>query len=79
MTLKNGFGKCYVSVRYLLFYQPVDEKIRARPLRFPAKENQSRKSIVLQYDVKAEYRLISRNFSGMKFFHPSVCLTKYCS
>ena len=26
--------------------------------------------IVLQYDVKAKYRLISRKFSGMKFFHP---------
>ena len=31
--------------------------------------------IVLQYDVKAKYRLISRKFSGMKFFHPSVRLT----
>ena len=31
--------------------------------------------IVLQYDVKAKYRLISRKFSGMTFFHPSVCLT----
>ena len=32
--------------------------------------------IVLQYDVKAKYRLISRKFSGMTFFHPSVRLTK---
>ena len=31
--------------------------------------------IVLQYDVKAKYRLISRKFSGMEFFHPSVHLT----
>ena len=31
--------------------------------------------IVLQYDVKAKYRLISRNFTGMKFFHTSVRLT----
>ena len=31
--------------------------------------------IVLQCDVKAKYRLISRKFSGMKFFHPSVRLT----
>ena len=31
--------------------------------------------IVLQYDVKAKYRLISRKFSSMKFFHPSVRLT----
>ena len=32
-------------------------------------------SIVSQYDVKSKYRLISRKFLGMKFFHPSVCLT----
>ena len=32
--LKNGFGK----FRYL-FYQPMDEKIKTWPLRFPAKEN----------------------------------------
>ena len=31
--------------------------------------------IVLQYDVKAKYRLISRKSSGVKFFHPSVRLT----
>ena len=31
--------------------------------------------IVLQYDVKAKYRLISRKFSGVKFFQPSVRLT----
>ena len=31
--------------------------------------------IVLQYDVKAKYRLISRKFSSMKFFYPSVRLT----
>ena len=30
--------------------------------------------IVLQYDVKAKYRLISRKFSGMKCFHPSARL-----
>ena len=30
--------------------------------------------IVLQCDVKAKYRLISRKFSGMKFCHPSVPL-----
>ena len=31
--------------------------------------------IVLQYEVKAKYRLISRKFSGMKFLYPSVRLT----
>ena len=69
-----------VSVRYL-FYQPMDEKIKTWPLSFPAKENPNMEKalfdwpIVLQYDVKAKYRLISRKFSGMKFFHPSVRLT----
>ena len=77
MTLKNGFGKC----RYL-FYQPMDEKIKTLTLRFPAKENPDMEMalfdwpIVLQYDVKAKYQLISRKFWGMKFFHPSVRLTK---
>ena len=69
-----------VSVRYL-FYQPMDEKIKTWTLRFPAKENPNMEKalfdwpIVLQYDVKAKYRLISRKFSGMRFFHPSVRLT----
>ena len=50
-------------------------------LRFPAKENPNMEKalfdwpIVLQYDVKAKYRLISRKFWGMKFFHPIVRLT----
>ena len=50
-------------------------------LRFPAKENPNMEKalfdlpIVLQYEVKAKHRLVSRNFSGMKFFHPSVRLT----
>ena len=69
-----------VSVRYL-FYQPMDEKIKTWPLRFAATENLNMEKalfdwpIVLQYDVKAKCRLISRKFSDMKFFHPSVCLT----
>ena len=53
-----------VSVRYLC-YQPMDEKIKTWPLRFPAKENPNMEKalfdwpIVLQYNVKAKYRLIS--------------------
>ena len=49
-------------------------------LRFPAKENPNKEKalfdwpIVLQYDVKAKYRLISRKFSGVKFFHPRIRL-----
>ena len=67
------------TIRYL-FYQPMDEKIKAWLLRFPAKENPYTEKalfdwpIVLQCDVKAKYRLISRKFSGMKFCHPSVPL-----
>ena len=65
-----------VSVRYL-FYQPVDKKIKTWPPRFLAKENPNMEEalfdwpVVLQYDVKAKYQLISRKFSGMKFFQPS--------
>ena len=67
-----------VGVRYL-FYEPMDEKIKKWPLCFPAKENPNMAlfnwPIVLWYDVKAKYRLISRKFSGIKFFHLSVPLT----
>ena len=65
-----------VSVRYLSY-----QKIKTWPLRFPAKENPNMEKallgwpIVLQYDFKAKYRLISRKFAGMKFFHPRVRLT----
>ena len=77
MTLKNGFGKCSAV------YQPVDEKVKTWTLRFPAKENPKMEKalfdwpIVLQYDVKSKYRLISRKFSGMKFFHRSARLTNH--
>ena len=69
-----------VSVRYL-FYQSMDEKIKTWTLLFPAKENPNMEKalfdwpIVLQYDVKAKYRLISRKFSGMRLFQPNVRLT----
>ena len=60
----------------------MDEKIKTCTLRFPAKENRHMEkasgfdwSIVSQYDIKTKYRLISRKFLGMKFFHPSVRLT----
>ena len=69
-----------LSVRYL-FYQPIDEKIKTWTLRFPAKENLNMEKalfdwpIVLQYDAIEKCRLISRKFSGMKFFHLTVRLT----
>ena len=59
----------------------MNEKIKTWTLLFPAKENPNMKKalfdwpIVLQYDFKAMYQLISRKFSGMKFSHPSVRLT----
>ena len=49
-----------LSVWYL-FYQPMDEKIKTWPLRFPAKENPNMEKalfdwpMVLLYDVKATY------------------------
>ena len=65
-----------------MFYQAMDEKIKTWTLRFPAKENYPNMEralfdwpFVLQHDVKAKHRLISRKFSSMKFFHPSVRLT----
>ena len=59
----------------------MDEKIKTWLLRFLSKENPNTENrlfdwpTVLQYDVKAKYQLISRKFSGMKFFYPSVSLT----
>ena len=75
MTLKN------VQVFFCLFYQLMDEKIKTWTLRFPAKENPNMEMalldwpIVFQYNVRAKYWLISRKFSGMKFFLLSVRLT----
>ena len=69
-----------VSVRFL-FYQPMDENIKIWTLRFPPKENSNTEKalfdwpIMLQYDVKAKDRLISRKFSSMTFFQLSVRLT----
>ena len=65
----------------ICFFEPMDKKIKTWSLRFPAKENPNMDKalldwpIVLQYDVKAKYRLISRKFLDVKFFHPSVRLT----
>ena len=69
MTLKmvSISGRC-------LFYQPMDEKIKTWTLRFPAEENPNMekalfdRSIVLQYDVKSKYRLISRKFFWHEVF-----------
>ena len=76
MSLKNVFGKC--SLFALSANGREDQNMDSS---FSRQENSSMEKalfdwpIVLQYDVKAKYRLISRKFSGMKFFHPSVRLT----
>ena len=72
--------KWFRCVRYL-FYQPMDEKIKTWPLRFPAKENLNMEKalfdwpIVLQYDVKAKFDWFLESSSGMTSFQPSVRLT----
>ena len=64
-----------VTVRYL-FYQPMDEKIKTWTLRLPNKESPNMEKalfdrpIVLQYDLTAKYRLISRKFFGHEVFAP---------
>ena len=64
-----------LSVSYL-FYQPMDEKIKTWTLRFSTKENPNMENelfdwpIVLQYDVKANYRSTSSSLAYF-FFHPS--------
>ena len=67
-----------LSVRYLLC-QPVGEKISLFSFSRQRNPNKGKAlcdwPIALQYDVKAKYRMISRKFSGMKFFHQSVRLT----
>ena len=70
-----------VSVRFL-FYRPIDKKIKTWSLRFPAKENPNMENalfdrpIVLQYDVKVKFQLISRKFSGVTFCHPERSLVR---
>ena len=59
----------------------MDEKIKTSPHCFPAKEKCNMKKalfdwpIVLQYEVKARYRLISRKFFEHELFHPNIRLT----
>ena len=60
----------------------MDEKIKTWTLRFPAKENPNMERalfnwpIVLQFDVKAKYRLISRKFFGHEVFSPERSLNQ---
>ena len=60
----------------------MDEKIKTWPLCFPAKENSNMEKtlfdwpIVLQFDVKTKYRLISRKFFGHEVFSPERLLNQ---
>ena len=78
MTLKNDFGKCSLFVLSASGWK--DQNMassfsRQRKPKYGEGQSMFDWPIVLQYDVKAKYRLISRKFLGMKFFHPSVRLT----
>ena len=70
-----------VSGRYL-FYQPLDEKIKTWTLRFSAKEKPNMENalfdwpVVLQYDVKAKYQLISIKFFGHEDISPESSLNQ---
>ena len=65
-----------------LFYQSMDEKFKTWTLRFPAKEEPNMEKaffdwpVVLQYDVKAKYRLISRKSLGHEVFSPDCSLNQ---
>ena len=71
-----------VSIRYL-FYQPMHKKrSKHADSSFPAKENPHMEKIlldwpiVLQYDVKVKYRLISRKFSCANILSPERSLNQ---
>ena len=76
MTLKIGFCKCSLFVLSANGWK--DQNMASS---FSRQRNPNMEKalfvwpIVLQYDVEAKYRLISRKFSSMKFSHPSVLLT----
>ena len=76
MTLKNGFVKCWLFVLSANGWK--DQNMDSS---FSRKENPNMEKvlfdwpIVLLYDFKAKYWLISRKFACMKFFQPRVRLT----
>ena len=76
MTLKNGFGKCSLFVLSANGWKDQNMASSFSPKENPNMEKASFDwPIVLQYDVKAKYRLTSGKSLGMTFFHPSVRLT----
>ena len=70
-SVKNVFRKCTLFI-YDITSQWM-KRFRTWSLRFPAKENPNMGKalfdwlIVLQYDVKAKYRLFLESSRGMKF------------
>ena len=76
MTLKYGFGKCSLFVLSANGWKDQNMDSLFSRQRIPNVEKALFDlPILLQYGVKAKYRLISGKFSGMKYFHPSVPLT----
>ena len=76
MSLKSGFGECS---SFVLSANGWKDQNMASSFSHQRNANMEKAlfdwPLVLQYDVKEKYRLISRKFSGMKFFHPNVRLT----
>ena len=76
MTFKNGFGKCSLFVLSANGWKDQNMDSSFSRQRNPnMKEALFDWPIVLQYDVKAKYQLMSRKFSGMKFVYSSFRLT----
>ena len=67
-----------VSVRYYLFCQPINVKIKTWSLRFPAKQNPNMEKIgqlCCSMTSKRSIDWFLESTSGVKFFHSSVRLT----
>ena len=77
---KYSFRKCSLFVLSANGWK--DPNLASWPLCFPAEENCNIEKalfdwpIVLQYELKAKYRLNSRKFLGMKFFSPERSLNQ---
>ena len=62
-----------VSVRYL-FYQPMDEKIKTWPLRFPAKENPNMEKALFDWPNQPKAtRFCIRSINQSNRSRPFVC------
>ena len=76
MTLKNGFGKCYFVICFISQWM---KRSKHGLFVFPPKKTLiwRRHCSIGQSccSMTSKYRLISRKFSGMKFFHLSFRLT----